>query len=165
MQNRIPHDLQTFNDFLFDILGENAQQIIDQSAQLKNNERLLEERTQTCTKLKKELEESKDIITRLQSRLSELESTNQLLMDEYQASQLECTTKERELLESRKLNTQMETQVLQLKEREVEFMNRENEVYQIRNEERIRKQLEEAAKDNKAVPRVDRCIIKRYSIF
>ena len=141
---------------MYVFLGENAQQIIDQSAQLKNNERLLEERTQTCTKLKKELEESKDIITRLQSRISELESTNQLLMDEYQASQLECTTKERELLDSRKLNTQMETQILQLKEREVEFMNRENEVYQIRNEERIRKQLEEAAKENKAVLQVDR---------
>ena len=102
------------------------------------------------------MEESKDIITRLQSRLSELETTNQLLMDEYQASQLECTTKERELLECRKVNTQIETQILQLKEREVEFMNRENEVYQIRNEERIRKQLEEAAKENKAVLHVER---------
>jgi len=102
------------------------------------------------------LEESKDIITKLQSRLSELETTNQLLMDEYQASQLECTTKERELLECRKVNTQIETQILQLKEREVEFMNRENEVYQIRNEERIRKQLEEAANENKAVLHVER---------
>lgn len=102
------------------------------------------------------MEESKDIITKLQSRLSELETTNQLLMDEYQASQLECTTKERELLECRKVNTQIETQILQLKEREVEFMNRENEVYQIRNEERIRKQLEEAAKENKAVLHVER---------
>ena len=123
---------------------------------MKNNERLLEERTQTCTKLTHQLEESKDIITKLQSRLSELETTNQLLMDEYQASQLECTTKERELLECRKVNTQIETQILQLKEREVEFMNRENEVYQIRNEERIRKQLEEAAKENKAVLHVER---------
>ena len=79
-------------------------------------------------------------------------------MDEYQANQLECTTKERELLESRKLNTQMETQILQLKEREVEFMNRENEVYQIRNEERIRTQLEEAAKENKTVPTVSRYV-------
>ena len=149
-------DFTPFNLILIDTLGENAQQIIDQTAQLKNNERLLEERTKTCTKLKKELEESKDIINRLQLRISEVETTNQLLMDEYQASQLECTTKERELLESRKLNTQMETQVLQLKEREVEFMNRENEVYQIKNEERIRKQLEEAAKENKAVVRVDR---------
>ena len=140
------------------ILGENAQQIIDQSAQLKNNERLLDDRTQTCNKLKKELEESKDIINRLQLRISELEGTNQLLMDEYQASQLECTTKERELLECRKLSTQMETQVLQLKEREVEFMNRENEVYQIRNEERIRKQLEEAAKENKTVVNVERYV-------
>ena len=102
------------------------------------------------------MEESKDIITKLQSRLSELETTNQLLMDEYQASQLECTTKERELLECRKVNTQIETQILQLKEREVEFMNRENEVYQIRNEERIRKQLEEAANENKAVLHVER---------
>ena len=102
------------------------------------------------------MEESKEIITKLQSRLSELETTNQLLMDEYQASQLECTTKERELLECRKVNTQIETQILQLKEREVEFMNRENEVYQIRNEERIRKQLEEAAKENKAVLHVER---------
>ena len=102
------------------------------------------------------MEESKDIITKLQSRLSELETTNQLLMDEYQASQLECTTKERELLECRKVNTQIETQILQLKEREVEFMNRENEVYQIRNEERIRKQLEEAASENKAVLHVER---------
>ena len=102
------------------------------------------------------MEESKDIITKLQSRLTELETTNQLLMDEYQASQLECTTKERELLECRKVNTQIETQILQLKEREVEFMNRENEVYQIRNEERIRKQLEEAAKENKAVLHVER---------
>ena len=102
------------------------------------------------------MEESKDIITKLQSRVSELETTNQLLMDEYQASQLECTTKERELLECRKVNTQIETQILQLKEREVEFMNRENEVYQIRNEERIRKQLEEAAKENKAVLHVER---------
>ena len=102
------------------------------------------------------MEESKDIITKLQSRLSEVETTNQLLMDEYQASQLECTTKERELLECRKVNTQIETQILQLKEREVEFMNRENEVYQIRNEERIRKQLEEAAKENKAVLHVER---------
>ena len=106
--------------------------------------------------MKKELEESKDIITCLQAKISEIETTNQLLMDEYQASQLECTTKERELLEAQKQNTQMETQVLQLKEREVEFMNRENEMYQIKNEERIRKQLEEAARENKAVLHVDR---------
>ena len=140
------------------ISGENAQQIIDQSAQLKNNERLLEERTSECKKFKKELEESKDIITCLQSKISELESTNQLLMDEYQASQLECTTKERELLDTKKQNTQMEVQLLQLKEREVEFMNRENEVFQIKNQERIRRQLEEAASENKAVLNVDRYV-------
>ena len=94
----------------------------------------------------------------MQAKISELESTNQLLMDEYQASQLECTTKERELLDTKKQNTQMEVQLLQLKEREVEFMNRENEVFQIKNQERIRKQLEEAASENKAVLNVDRYV-------
>lgn len=133
--------------------GENAQKIIDQAAVIQSQEKTLNEKEADLKGLLADLQRAKDLIGTLKAKLADVSSANQLLKDEYQALQLECTTKSGELLDALKLNSQMEAKILQLKEREVHLLNLENEIYMKRNQDLIRQQLEDAAKDaSRAVP-------------
>ncbi len=141
--------------------GQNAQQIIDQAALLKENETTISELKTTLEKSKVELEVSKEEIIHLQGAIGELEATNQLLKDEYTTLQLALSSSERKLVDVQKENDLLVAQIMEFKERDVLRLNQENEQAMKVQQERIRQQLAEAVLEAKAAPsmaRVDRYV-------
>ena len=61
------------------------------------------------------------------------------------------TSAERKLLEAQKENDLLVGQVMELKERDVARLNQENDLFVQRQQEMVRQQLEEAARESKPV--------------
>lgn len=135
--------------------GENAQQVIDLTVQLKEAEKTLKNKDDLILRYENEIEVFRTKIRNLTSAISELESTNQLLKDEYQTIQLALNTAEGKLIAAQKENDSLIAQVMEFKEKDVERMNMENEIFNKRKQEILQKQLAEAAKEHKPVRAID----------
>ena len=131
--------------------GDNAQQVIDLSAAVKLNEKLLADKQSQLESLEAELISLKADLKTAGGLISELESTNQLLKDEYQALQLALTTAESELRQQRTENEMLVQQVLSLKARDIERMDLEHEQFRARQQEMMKAELAEAAREQKNV--------------
>ena len=131
--------------------GDNAQQVIDLSAAVKLNEQLLSEKQSRLESLEAELISLKADLKGAGGLISELESTNQLLKDEYQALQLALTTAESELRQQKTENEMLVQQVLSLKARDIERMDLEHEQFRARQQEMMKAELAEAAREQKNV--------------
>ncbi len=131
--------------------GENAQQVIDLSAAAKDLERQLGEKTAMLLRAEQELEAAKEAMERLKGDVSELEKTNQLLKDEYQTLQLALTSAERKRDDALKENARLLEHVIELKEKEVAWMNAENDSFQQRKQEQVSQQIAEAVKEYRVV--------------
>ena len=129
--------------------GENAQQLIDQSAQLKVQEKQSQEMQERLNLALEEVKRAEEEILNLKSAISELEATNQLLKDEYQTLQLALSSAERKLVEAQKENDTLLSKIMEFKERDVLRLNQENDKAMKLQQERIQKQLEEAVAETK----------------
>ena len=130
--------------------GENAQQIIDQTLQFKEQDARFKTLEKELAQARDNLENSKEEVKRLRLRMSELESTNQLLKDEYQTLQLVLSSAERKLIDAQKENDTLVSQIMEFKERDVLRLNQENDKAMKMQQERIKKQLEEAVAETKS---------------
>ena len=131
--------------------GDNAQQVIDLSAAVKLNEQLLSEKQSRLESLEAELISLKADLKGAGGLISELESTNQLLKDEYQALQLALTSAESEVRQQKTENEMLVQQVLSLKARDIERMDLEHEQFRARQQEMMKAELAEAAREQKNV--------------
>jgi len=131
--------------------GENAQQIIEQTNQLRAAQLALEENAGKLKKAESELQAAQGLVSQLTNQIQELQFTNQLLKDEHQASLLAWNSKEKELLEVQKENTNLVKQIMEFKDRDVALMNQENDTFLKLQRERIKQQLAEAAAEPKPV--------------
>ena len=129
--------------------GQNAQQIIDQTAQIKELENKIEALQEKLVETDSQKHEDDVEKQKLKAIVSEVEATNQLLKDEYQTLQLALSTAERKLLESQKENDQLVNQIMEFKERDVLRLNQENDKALKMQQERIKQQLEEAVAETK----------------
>ena len=130
--------------------GQNAQQIIDQSAQIKELEVKIADLQSKLAEADLESKEDAHQKAKLKAIVTEVESTNQLLRDEYQTLQLALSTAERKLLESQKENDKLIHQIMEFKERDVLRLNQENDKALRMQQERIKQQLEEAVAETKS---------------
>ncbi len=128
--------------------GENAQQIIDMTVKVKQLEEELGAKVAQVEQNKIDKEFIINEMERTKSKLGELEATNQLLKDEYQALQLTLTGYEQKLLKAQKENDQLINQLMEYKERDVALLNRENDEYVRKRRESVKRQLEEAAAES-----------------
>ena len=131
--------------------GDNAQQVIDLSAAVKLNEKLLAEKQSQLECLEAELVGVKADLKAAGGLISELESTNQLLKDEYQALQLALTSAETEVRQQKTENEMLVQQVLSLKARDIERMDLEHEQFRARQQQMMQAELAEAAREQKNV--------------
>ena len=131
--------------------GDNAQQVIDLSAAVKLNEQLLAEKEAQLESLEAELIGLKADLKAAGGLISELESTNQLLKDEYQALQLALTSAETEVRQQKTENEMLVQQVLSLKARDIERMDLEHEQFRARQQQMMQAELAEAAREQKNV--------------
>lgn len=131
--------------------GENAQQVIDLTASVKEKEALLSEQAAQNISLQQQIEQLKRQLEMTKRDSHELRATTQLLKDEYQTLQLALTSAEKKLLNAQKDNDRLVAQVIELKEKDVARLNKENEDFMKVKHEELKQQLEEAARENKTV--------------
>ena len=131
--------------------GENAQQVIDLSAKVKGQEAILSEKEAIILSQETEIERLTREAEKLRADMQEIGETNQLLKDEYQALSLALNSAEKKLREAKTENDRLLVTVIELKEKDVARMNQENEAFRKAQQEKMEKQLEEAAKEAKAV--------------
>ena len=131
--------------------GDNAQQVIDLSVTVKQNESLLAEKQSLIESLEAELISLKADLKTAVGEISELQSTNQLLKDEYQALQLALNSAESELRQQKSENEMLVQQLLTLKARDIERMDLEHEQFRQRQQQMMQQELAEAAKEQKMV--------------
>ena len=96
------------------------------------------------------MKNAQDEVNHLRSAMHELEATNQLLKDEYQTLQLTLNSAEQKLVEVQKENSQLVGQIMEFKDRDVLRLNQENDRAMRLQQERIKKQLEEAVAETKS---------------
>ncbi len=124
--------------------GENAHQIIDQANQIKTQDARLVELQSKLLEAQQKQKQAEDEVQKLTSAMAENEATNQLLRDEYQTLQLALSSAERKLVEAQKENDTLVAKIMEFKERDVLRLNQENDKAMRLQQERIKKQLEEA---------------------
>eukprot|EP00090_Calanus_glacialis_P004201 TRINITY_DN13109_c0_g1_i2.p1 TRINITY_DN13109_c0_g1~~TRINITY_DN13109_c0_g1_i2.p1 ORF type:complete len:551 (-),score=173.79 TRINITY_DN13109_c0_g1_i2:85-1737(-) len=131
--------------------GENAQQVIDLSAALKVSDKDLVDKQSKIDSLEAELISLTDDLKRTEIQMVELESTNQLLKDEYQALQLALNSAETKLRTIQKENEVLVTQLMELKAKDADRMNFENDQFLQKQQQQMQIELAEAAKEQKSV--------------
>jgi len=131
--------------------GDNAQQVIDLSAAVKVKESLLIEKQAQIESLEAQLVSLKADLKSAGGEISELQSTSQLLKDEYQALQLALSSAETELRQQKTENEMLVQQLLSLKARDIERMDLEHEQFRQKQQQMMQLELAEAAKEQKSV--------------
>lgn len=131
--------------------GDNAQQVIDLSAALKLAEMSVVDKSSRVEALEAEIVVLKQDLKARDAANLELEATNQLLKDEYQALQLALTTAETKLNSVKRENDTLITQLMALKAKDAERMNLENDLFLLQKERKVQIELAEAASEFKNV--------------
>ena len=129
--------------------GENAQQIIDQSAQLKEHETRIKDLQEMLDGSNGQLKCARDDINHLKAALHELEATNQLLKDEQTTLFLQSSAAEEKLVQVQKENSKLVADIMVFKERDVLRLNEENDKAMREQQRRRERELAEAAADPK----------------
>ena len=125
--------------------------MIDLSAAVKHNEQLIQDKQSRIESLEAELVGVRDDLKSVEVHMAELESTNQLLKDEYQALQLALSSAENKLRGIQKENEMLVQQLMSLKAKDADRMNLENDMFVKRQQQQMQIELAEAAKDQKSV--------------
>jgi len=131
--------------------GENAQQVIDLTAALKVTDSDLSEKQAKIDSLEAELLILKEDLKSAEVQMTELESTNQLLKDEYQALQLALNSAETKLRNIQRENEVLVSQLMELKAKDADRMNFENDQFLQRQQQQMQLELAEAVKEQKSV--------------
>ncbi|XP_005111845.1 autophagy-related protein 16-1 [Aplysia californica] len=127
--------------------GENAQQIIDLNALLQEKERELQNKDNQLSDMLANNLSLKQEQKNLQQSMTELEATNQMLTDEHQALQMVFTALEEK---HRKLNDdyrEILDRWLKYKAQEADDINEQNKQFFKHRQEKLQKELQEAAND------------------
>lgn len=131
--------------------GENAQQVIDLSSAVKQNEKDLAERQTKIESLQAEIVVLQSDLKAAEAEIQELSGTNQLLKDEYQALQLALNSAEKNVREVKKENEDLVTKVMVFKAQDAERMNAENDMFMKKQQQMVQIELAEAAKEQKTI--------------
>ncbi|XP_070538023.1 autophagy-related protein 16-1-like isoform X2 [Ptychodera flava] len=126
--------------------GENAQQFINVSHQLQEREKELSSKDNELSTTLSTLEALRKEMKNLEETISEKETAYQLLKDEHQALQLACTSYEEKLRKTQAENEELITRWMELKGKQAEFLNLDNEDYHRRKQTKLKKEIDEAVK-------------------
>ncbi|XP_022107051.1 autophagy-related protein 16-1-like [Acanthaster planci] len=127
--------------------GENAQQLIDLSAQLQEKDKELQLKESRLQEADIKISAYEDEMKNLEKALMELQKTNETLKDEQDALQLLYTKTEDTIRRVQEENAELVTRWMQEKAADALRMNQENESWLRRKQEEVQRKLVEAAKD------------------
>ncbi|XP_037867675.1 autophagy-related protein 16-1 isoform X2 [Bombyx mori] len=127
--------------------GENAQQIMslnekvhDLEKQLQAKDVIISENTALIASLRAEIQ-------MYETNMSELQGLNQVLRDEHQALQIAFASIEEKLRKAQDENRSLVERLIKYKSKDADKMNEENEHYLKKKSDKLRKELEEAARE------------------
>lgn len=127
--------------------GENAQQIMslnekvhDLEKQLQAKDVIISENTALIASLRAEIQ-------MYETNMSELQDLNQVLRDEHQALQIAFASIEEKLRKAQDENRSLVERLIKYKSKDADKMNEENEHYLKKKSDKLRKELEEAARE------------------
>ncbi|KAL8559220.1 hypothetical protein ACOMHN_040344 [Nucella lapillus] len=150
---------QQINDLKNKVIVTNAQQIID----LKNS--LQEREKELSVKEAKNLDAENNILAMrgaqkgLQNTIMELEATNQMLKDEHQALQLAFTALEDKYQKAQDDNRELVERWMAQKAKDADIMNEENAIFLRKRQDKLRKELADAATEPVALSERDTAVL------
>ncbi|XP_022826192.1 autophagy-related protein 16-1 isoform X2 [Spodoptera litura] len=128
--------------------GENAQQIMslnekvhDLEKQLQAKDIIISENTAVIASLRAEIQ-------MYETNMSELQGLNQVLRDEHQALQIAFASIEEKLRKAQDENRSLVERLIKYKAKDADKMNEENEHFLKKKSDKVRKELEEAARES-----------------
>ena len=125
--------------------------MIDLTAAVKVNEAQIAEKISMIESLEAELIGVREELKSADKQISELQSTNQLLRDEYQALQLALNSAETKTRSIQAENERLVQNVMQLKDQIADSMNKEVNQFRQQQQRLMQQELAEAAKEQKSV--------------
>ncbi|KAH9514693.1 hypothetical protein Btru_023319 [Bulinus truncatus] len=127
--------------------GENAQQIIDLTALLQEKDKEIQHKDTMISDMLEHNIALKKSKKTLESAVAELEATNQMLKDEHQALQMAFTSLEERYKKAQEDNNDLIQRWMEQKAKDADRMNAENADFIKARQQRLAKDLEEAAKE------------------
>lgn len=128
--------------------GENAQQIMslnekvhDLEKQLQAKDIIISENTAVIASLRAEIQ-------MYETNMTELQGLNQVLRDEHQALQIAFAAIEEKLRKAQDENRSLVERLIKYKAKDADKMNEENEHFLKKKSDKVRKELEEAARES-----------------
>ncbi|XP_077987700.1 autophagy-related protein 16-like [Glandiceps talaboti] len=126
--------------------GENAQQLIDVTQKLQETDKELSSKDEKLKEAIYRIDALQQELRNLEESILEKETAYQLLKDEHQALQLTCTATEEKLRKLQGDNAELIQRWMELKGKQAELLNFDNELYHQKQHAKMKKELEEAAK-------------------
>ncbi|CAH2246637.1 autophagy-related 16-1 isoform X1 [Pelobates cultripes] len=165
--------------------GELAQTVIELNNQMQQKDKEIQSNEETIKQYLRTINELETECQDLRNKLQELERANQTLKDEYDALQITFNALEEKLRKTTEENLELVTRWMAEKAQEANRLNAENEKDTKRRQQKLQKELADAAKeplpvdqdddievlpdnadpsgDNTAVPAMGRTSSKRHS--
>ncbi|KAK7484249.1 hypothetical protein BaRGS_00024498 [Batillaria attramentaria] len=139
--------------------GENAQQIIDLKNTLQEREKELSVKEAKILDAENNLMAMRGAQKSLQNTIVELEATNQMLKDEHQALQMAFTALEDKYQKAQDDNRELIERWMAQKAKAADIMNEENATFTRMRQEKLRKELADAATEPVSVSEKDRRLV------
>ncbi|CAG5135625.1 unnamed protein product [Candidula unifasciata] len=131
--------------------GENSQQIIDLNALLQEKEKEIQHKDAMISDTVTTNIALKQAKKNLEMTIAELEATNQMLKDEHQALQMAFTALEEKYQKAMEDNNDLVQRWMEQKAKDADKMNAENADFIKARQQRLARDLEEAAKEQVTV--------------
>ncbi|XP_064615207.1 autophagy-related protein 16-1-like [Liolophura sinensis] len=127
--------------------GHNAQQIIDLNNALQEKEKELQQRDSKLLDAESNISGLRAAMKNLEKTILELGDTNQVITDEHQALQLAYSALEEKYRKLRGENAELVTRWMDLKAKDADKMNAENDVFVRTQQAKLQRELAEAARE------------------
>ncbi|XP_045496823.1 autophagy-related protein 16-1 isoform X2 [Colias croceus] len=127
--------------------GESAQQIINLNAKVHDLEKSLQAKDIVISENTALIASLRAEIQMYETNMSELQSLNQVLRDEHQALQIAFAAIEDKLRKAQDENRSLVERLIKYKAKDADKMNEENEHFIKKKSDKVRKELEEAARE------------------
>ncbi|XP_053606051.1 autophagy-related protein 16-1 isoform X2 [Plodia interpunctella] len=127
--------------------GESAQQIISLNARVQELEKQLQTKDVTISENTALIASLRAEIQMYETNMSELQGLNQVLRDEHQALQIAFAAIEEKLRKAQDENRSLVDRLIKYKAKDADKMNEENDNFVKKKSDKVRKELEEAARE------------------
>ncbi|XP_013173880.1 PREDICTED: autophagy-related protein 16-1 isoform X4 [Papilio xuthus] len=127
--------------------GESAQQIITLNAKVHEQEKSLQAKDIIISENTALIASLRAEIQLYETNMSELQGLNQVIRDEYQALQIALSSVEDKLRKAQDENRSLVERLIKYKAKDADKMNEENEHFLKKKSDKVRKELEDAARE------------------